>query len=184
MKFPLNQLRIFQEPTWKLWLTWSSLQLHTANPWKQAVQSDSGAWLNSLVFFTPSSVWSAERTFHVPAAAQVYHRHLLINILPEKPVTPAEGSGAVESSYRFHFDGRSRRIGSLSAQAVYIDREQWFRTVVGSLEDIGGWSYPYKRMQWTGAEATVLAKGNDTSASSTLTRRETNCRLSNSLGSV
>lgn len=79
------------------------------NPVK-AIQPDSGVRLNSLVvvFFTPSSARSVER-FHVPAAAQVYHRHLLINILPEKPVTPAEGSGAVESSYRFRFGDRLRR---------------------------------------------------------------------------
>lgn len=68
---------------------------------RKAVRPDSALRLGSLVvvFFTPSSAWSVER--FEPAAAQVYHRHLLINILPEKPVTPAEGSGAVESSIDF-----------------------------------------------------------------------------------
>lgn len=39
------------------------------------------------------------RGFHRFAAAQVYRRHLLINILAKKPVTPVEGSGTVKSSY-------------------------------------------------------------------------------------
>ncbi|KAK1132123.1 hypothetical protein K0M31_016257 [Melipona bicolor] len=98
------------QPTWKLRSVIAAITRH--NPVK-AIQPDSevrlsGVPLAGVVFFTPSSAWSAER-FHVPAAAQVYHRHLLINILPEKPVTPAEGSGAVELSYRFRFGGRSRR---------------------------------------------------------------------------